>query len=115
MLPPALFCKFFFNTVSTLAQEKISRNTERKIDQLVEQRLPDIAPGAVVLLASGDRIIYHKAFGYENAAAKIKMEKDAVFRIGSLTKPFTALAILLLAQEGKIRLQDRKFWQKAKR
>ncbi|HEX7753768.1 MAG TPA: serine hydrolase domain-containing protein [Niabella sp.] len=106
MLPPALFCKFFFNTVSTLAQEKISRNTERKIDQLVEQRLPDIAPGAVVLLASGDRIIYHKAFGYENAAAKIKMEKDAVFRIGSLTKPFTALAILLLAQEGKIRLQD---------
>ena len=95
----------FVNMTGIFAQA-LSRNTERNIDQVVEQRLPAIAPGGVVLLAKGDRVIYHKAFGYEDSAAKIKMDKDGIFRIGSITKPFTALSILLLAKDGRIRLQD---------
>lgn len=97
-------CILIHTTV--LAQRTLSRNIEKSIDQLVEQRLPGIAPGGVVLLAKGDQVIYHKAFGYEDPATRVKMEKAAVFRIGSITKSFTALAILQLVQQHKIRLQD---------
>ncbi|MBZ4190062.1 serine hydrolase domain-containing protein [Niabella beijingensis] len=107
LLPQLLLvcCTCFYSRVA-LTQKNLSRSIEKDIDQLVEQRLPDIAPGAVILLAQGDRILYHKAFGYENTTTKTKMDKDGIFRIGSITKPFTALAILQLVQENKLKLQD---------
>lgn len=61
-------------------------------------------PGAVVLIARSGKVGYFEAFGFRDVASKAPMPKDAIFRIASMTKPFTSLAIMMLAEEGKIQI-----------
>ncbi len=63
-------------------------------------------PGLVVLVAAPDRVLYHEAFGKMNAAQNVDMRKDAIFRIASMTKPITSVAVMMLVEEGKLRLDD---------
>ena len=63
-----------------------------------------IVPGAVVMVLRKGKIAYFEAFGYRDREKKIPMTRDSVFRIASMTKPFTSLAIMMLAEEGKIQL-----------
>lgn len=60
-----------------------------------------------VLVAVHGKVIYSHGFGLANAAAKIPNTPATQFRIGSNTKQFTAAAILLLRDRGKLRLRDR--------
>lgn len=62
--------------------------------------------GAVVLLARGDSILYRDAVGYSDMATREPMRTDALFRIGSMTKPVTSVAIMMLIEEGRLRLSD---------
>jgi CubicO group peptidase (beta-lactamase class C family) len=61
-----------------------------------------VVPGAVVMVLRKGKIAYFEAFGYQDREKKIPMTRDSIFRIASLTKPFTSLAIMMLAEEGKI-------------
>jgi len=63
-----------------------------------------IVPGAVVMVLRKGGIAYYEAFGYRDREKKIPMTRDSIFRIASMTKPFTSLAIMMLAEEGKIQL-----------
>ena len=63
-------------------------------------------PGAVVLIIKDGRVAYHEAFGFRDRATHAPMPKDAIFRIASMTKPVTAVAALILAEEGKLQLID---------
>lgn len=63
-------------------------------------------PGAVVLVTSPDAILYHEAFGLMDAARHSPMRRDSIFRIASMTKALTSTAILMLAEEGKLNLDD---------
>ena len=63
-----------------------------------------IVPGAVVMVLRKGKIAYFEAFGYRDREKKIPMTRDSIFRIASMTKPFTSLAIMMLAEEGKIQL-----------
>jgi len=63
-----------------------------------------IVPGAVVMVLRKGKIAYYEAFGYRDKEKKIPMTRDSVFRVASMTKPFTSLAIMMLAEEGKIQL-----------
>jgi len=92
--------------VSGFGQSALSEKPENRISKFVNTRLFTIAPGAVVLVARGKEILYYEAIGKNNVEKNTKMTKDAVFRIGSLTKPFTATAILMLVEENKISLDD---------
>lgn len=60
----------------------------------------------VVMAAENGRIIYKKAFGFADFEAKIPMDTTAVFNIASATKPFTAMAILMLREMGQLELDD---------
>ena len=62
--------------------------------------------GAVTLVARRGRIAHFEAHGMMDLAAKKPMEKNAVFRIMSMTKPIVGVSILMLLEEGKIRLND---------
>lgn len=62
--------------------------------------------GAVVLLASKDRVLDVEAIGYADLAAGKAMQKDDLFWIASVTKSVTKAAILILAEEGKVNLDD---------
>lgn len=63
-------------------------------------------PGVVALVVNSDGLLYHEAFGKLNVARGIDMLRDAIFRIASMTKPLTSVAILMLAEEGMLGLDD---------
>jgi CubicO group peptidase (beta-lactamase class C family) len=58
----------------------------------------------VILVAKGDRIVAEKGFGYANVEHKVPNGPGTLFQVASVSKPFTAAAILLLAERGKIDL-----------
>ena len=63
-------------------------------------------PGATVAIVSGDRVIYTKAFGISSIETGAPMTPDMLFRIGSATELFTATALVTLADEGKLKLDE---------
>lgn len=63
-------------------------------------------PGAVIMLARGDRVVMHEAFGYSHIENASPLKTDALFRLYSMTKPLTAVAMLLLYEEGKWSFDD---------
>jgi CubicO group peptidase (beta-lactamase class C family) len=63
-------------------------------------------PGAVVMIARDGKVVYHEAFGVRDPATGAPMRKDSIFRIYSMTKPVTGVAVLMLMEEGKLRLTD---------
>jgi CubicO group peptidase (beta-lactamase class C family) len=62
--------------------------------------------GAVTLVARNGRIVHHEAYGLMDLEAKKPMVKDGIFRIMSMTKPVIGVSILMMMEEGKVRLQD---------
>jgi CubicO group peptidase (beta-lactamase class C family) len=69
---------------------------------LEKQQLPGLAVGVVL----GDELVYGHGFGVRDVASKAAVDVDTVFRIASLTKSFTAMAILKLRDEGRLSLED---------
>ncbi len=55
---------------------------------------------------SGAKLIWSKHYGYAEAETKRVADNDTAYRIGSITKQFTALALLQLVEQGKMRLTD---------
>lgn len=62
--------------------------------------------GAVTSIVSKDGFLSLEAVGYADIAAKISMQTDTIFWIASMSKPITATAVMMLVEEGKIRLDD---------
>ena len=63
-------------------------------------------PGAVVLIARNGKVAYLEAFGFQDRDKKAPMSTDAIFRIASMSKPLTSVAVMMLVEEGKIQLED---------
>ena len=61
-------------------------------------------PGAVLLIARGDKIAYLQAVGYQDREKKTPMKVDAIFRLASMTKPIVSVAAMMLVEEGKLDL-----------
>lgn len=78
----------------------------KTIDQFLMEEYPKNEPGAVVLVAKGDRVILKKAYGLAALKPKRKLRTDMVFPIGSMTKQFVSAAILQLVEVGKMSLSD---------
>ena len=108
-------CLSFCCALSTLAQDlpKVSRPEDAGFSS---ERLARIAPffqgevdkgaipGAVLLVARNGKLVYRQAVGYQDREKKTPMKPDAVFRVFSMTKPVTTVAVMMLAEEGKIDL-----------
>ncbi len=60
----------------------------------------------LVFVAQGDKVIYDKGWGYSDRATKTKADRNTSFRIGSVTKQFTAVAILQLQERGLLSVKD---------
>src|SRR6266446_1175412 len=69
----------------------------------LQQHIPSVA----LAIVHGDRSVWTKAFGYADVGRKTAATQQTLYRIGSITKTFTALAILQLREAGKLRLDDR--------
>jgi len=64
-------------------------------------------PGGALAVARDGRIVYARGFGYADRDKKEPVEPDALFRIASVTKPLTAVAVLQLVERGKLSLDDK--------
>lgn len=85
----------------------VSSERLKRIDSYFEKALSDsIIPGGVALMARDGKIVYHKAFGIENPETGNPYRTDHIFRIASMTKAVTSLAVLMLWEEGKFFLDD---------
>jgi CubicO group peptidase (beta-lactamase class C family) len=60
----------------------------------------------IVLVTRGDRIVYERAFGLADRTFHVANTSETKFHIASLSKPITALAVLLLAERGRLALGD---------
>jgi methyl acetate hydrolase len=63
-------------------------------------------PGVVALLVDRDGVLYEGSAGKLDVAGNVPMISDAIFRIASMTKPITSVAIMMLVEEGKLGLDD---------
>jgi D-alanyl-D-alanine carboxypeptidase len=77
-----------------------------KIDAAIAPHIMVDEPGGAIIVVRDGKVIYRRAYGLADIAKKTAIKTDDVFRIGSVTKQFTAVAILMLAEQGKLRLSD---------
>ena len=85
------------------SSERLARVHEA-VAKHVEQK--DVS-GAVTLVARRGKIVHFEAQGLADIDGKKPMMKDSIFRLASMSKPITAVAVLMMMEEGKIRLSDR--------
>lgn len=76
------------------------------IEALLERSFPADRPGAAVIVVKDGRPLYRGGRGMADLEMGIALQPDMVFRLGSITKQFTAVAILMLAEEGKLSPED---------
>jgi CubicO group peptidase (beta-lactamase class C family) len=79
--------------------ERVTELMQRQIDA-------GTFPGAVTLVARDGRIVWLEAQGLMDIESGRRMREDSVFRIMSMTKPVVALSILMMMEEGRLRLTD---------
>jgi len=63
-------------------------------------------PGAVLLVARNGKVAYFEALGARDPVTGDAMQRDAIFRLASMTKPFVSVAAMMLAEEGRLVLTD---------
>jgi CubicO group peptidase (beta-lactamase class C family) len=99
----------FAGSVPTAKPEEVGLSAERlqRIHELI-QRYMDGGnfTGAVTLVARRGRIAHFEAHGLMDLDTKKPMTRDAIFRIMSMTKPVVGVSILMVMEEGKVRLND---------
>ena len=103
-LPAILLLALVFPPAVAIQEQLPDLNQLEKV--VLEELKETNTPGATVAIVSGDRVIYTKAFGISNVETRAPMTPEMLFRIGSTTKMFTALALVTLAEEGKLRLDE---------
>lgn len=77
------------------------------IEESLKESTKDESPGVAVLVAKDGEIVYQTGSGYASLAHHVPVTLDTKFRIGSVTKQFTASAILKLQEEGKLSVEDK--------
>jgi CubicO group peptidase (beta-lactamase class C family) len=104
-----LWVMLFFN-YPAMAQTGIAVASMTAADNLVKSFLAtyDI-PGATVAMSKDGKIIYSRAFGFADIAKTVATQPYHLFRIASVSKPVTAIAIMKLMQEGRLSLTQKVF------
>lgn len=90
-----------------MLQSAYSQTLETQIDSVLANVFEDKdGSGGVFLVAKNGKSIYRKAFGKSNIELDVNMMPENVFQIGSMTKQFTAMAIMMLEEHGKLNVND---------
>lgn len=80
-----------------------AQSFESKVDSLILTVFNDKdGPGGVFMVAQHGKAIYQKAFGKANLELNVNLTPENVFQLGSMTKQFTAIAVLMLEEQGKL-------------
>jgi CubicO group peptidase (beta-lactamase class C family) len=80
---------------------------ETLVDSLFTNLFKGDSPGAAVLVARDGKVLFEKGYGFADLAHDVPVTPETRFRIGSITKQFTAAAILKLQEEGRLSVHDK--------
>ena len=103
LLPAKCFTVAAALTTFATATEPTLPGVDNAMKQMIEKY--EVA-GAVTAVVSKDKVLHLEATGFADVASKKAMPPDAVFWIASMTKPVTGTAILMLQDEGKLKVSD---------
>ncbi|GAB1265001.1 serine hydrolase domain-containing protein [Aurantivibrio infirmus] len=95
--------------LKTTKPERVGMSSERleRIRPAMQRYIDEgLVPGTVTLVARHGKVVHFEAQGFMDVDAKTPMRKDAMFRIASMTKPITSVALMMLWEEGKFQLRD---------
>jgi CubicO group peptidase (beta-lactamase class C family)/uncharacterized protein YneR len=96
----------FLSATQATAQTLNTKQLTAEFDRMLSEQFKPGETGCAALVAVKGQVIYKKAFGMANLELDVPMQPEMVFRIGSITKQFTAVAILQLMEQGKLSLDD---------
>lgn len=93
---------------TSLVQTELGQHIDSMLTPYVNnlRELTDNTAGLAIGITKGNKIIYAKTFGYANIETEEKADFNTVFHIASVSKPFTAAAVVKLIQQGKLNLSD---------
>ena len=91
----------------SFGESSLSTDVQKKIDEAAKKVLADTGvPSAPVAVVKDGQIVYAKAYGDARLQPKTSAQPAMRYEIGSISKQFTAAAILMLAEQGKLSLND---------
>jgi CubicO group peptidase (beta-lactamase class C family) len=96
-------------TIKPTSSENLGLSSKRleRIDKTIQETIDESRiAGAIALVARHGKIAYFKAFGMADREAKKPMQTNNIFRICSMTKPITSVAVMMLYEEGNFMLND---------
>ena len=102
----AVSCVALFACTMGLAQNTEEAAVKSRLDQVASSYTTGNAFMGTVLVVDGDRILLDKGFGMADLEWGNANAPDVKFRLGSLTKQFTAALVLLLQEDGKLKISD---------
>src|SRR5687768_3037669 len=107
LLTPGLILVIGLASLATAQPAKApGDNLAATINELLTQTYKPNEPGAAVIVVKDGKVVFRKGYGMANLELGVAVEPDMVFRLGSITKQFTAVAILMLVEQGKLSLDD---------
>ncbi|MVM40972.1 serine hydrolase [Spirosoma sp. HMF3257] len=101
-------CLLVFALLSSFCSfgQPLSDSLSARVDKLFEEWNGTGRPGAAVGVVHGGKLIYAKGFGDADIETGAPITPTTIFHVASISKEFTAYGIVLLAQEGKLSLDD---------
>ncbi|MFT3822655.1 MAG: serine hydrolase domain-containing protein [Chitinophagaceae bacterium] len=102
-----VFAIAFMLTVPFYSVAQAQRSVEEKTDRIVAKAMKDDAlPGMAVAVIQDGKVLVKKCYGVKAVTTQERQDDNTVFCIGSVSKAFTAIGVMLLEQEGKLSLND---------
>jgi CubicO group peptidase (beta-lactamase class C family) len=99
----SICCAVLLVLVCSCAKEK---KAPEQIDELFAAEFKASDPGAAVLVMNDGKVIFEKGYGISDIDTKEKVTTETLFNVGSITKTFVSNTILLLADDGKLTVND---------
>ena len=96
-------------SLPTVKPEEVGLSTERlqRISEMIERRIQaGEMTGAVAVVARKGKLVYQTSQGVMDLESKQAMSPATMFRVASMTKPVTGIAIMMMVEEGKVRIND---------
>jgi D-alanyl-D-alanine carboxypeptidase len=91
---------------SAAAQPSAPPAAAPSYDSVLDRAAKATGPGVAAIVVKDGKVVYREARGLANVEKKVPLTPDSVFRLGSVTKQFTSMAVMMLVEQGKIGLRD---------
>lgn len=98
--------KIFLILLVLIANNLLAQKTQ-KLDSLIQKLSSNKEFNGNVLIAEKGKVIYKNSFGLANETSKEKLNENSIFELASVSKQFTAFAIVILKEKGKLKYEDK--------